>query len=391
LESALYWALTSYGKQDLPAPKELLQKGYEGFPSIEADNRAVQDIPFFNDWASHPEKDEYWQKIDGENRTKTLQAPALLMVGWYDPFLPTQIADFLSIRREAKPEIANATKLIIGPWAHARTVILPDGTTPRNYRLESLAPSIPWFDKHLMGEMEDKGGMKNVRIYVMGKNIWRDEQEWPLKRTHYKNYYLHSDGKANSSHGNGVLNLTPPSTNESIDTYIYNPLNPVPSAGGTMLGPSAGTERQNKIEAREDVLVYTTAPLTEDVEVTGPISLIFHVSTTAPNTDFTAKLVDVYPDGSAYNISEGILRKKYQNLSQPTQIQIELWPTSQVFFQGHRIRLEVSSSNYPRFDRNPNTGGEIATEFQPVTATQNVHHNRDIPATLILPIVPQIK
>ncbi|MBF2065450.1 MAG: CocE/NonD family hydrolase [Calothrix sp. C42_A2020_038] len=382
-ESALYWAVTSYGKQDIPASEKVLKKGYEGFPLIKADDRAVQDIAFFNEWASHPEKDDYWKAIDGENRTKTLQAPALLMAGWYDPFLPTQIEDFIKIRREAKPEVQSATRLIIGPWAHARTVTFPDGTTPRNYRLESLAPSIPWFDKHLLNYSKSKSP---VQIYVMGKNIWRDEQEFPLARAKYTNYYLHSNAQANTLNGDGVLDLTPPAT-EAPDVYTYNPLNPVPSAGGTMLGPRAGIEKQNDIETRNDVLVYTTTPLQEDTEVTGLVRLVLYVSTTAPNTDFTAKLVDVYPDGSAYNVSEGIIRKQYDSTKQPSQIDIDLWPTSQLFFKGHRIRLEVSSSNYPRFDRNPNTGRPIATEVYPVAAKQTVQHNQQAPSRLILPIV----
>lgn len=373
LESALYWAITSYGKQDNPASEEVLKPGYKGFPLIKADDRAIQDIPFFNEWASHPEKDEYWKAIDGENRTNTLQAPALLMAGWYDPFLPTQLADFLKIKSEAKPLVAKNTRLIIGPWAHARTVTFPNGYTPRNYRLESLAPTIPWFDEHLLDNLKSEAP---VQIYVMGKNIWRQEQEFPLARTIYTKYYLHS---------NGVLNLTPQNT-EIPDTYIYNPLNPVPSAGGTMLGPRAGIEKQNDIENRNDVLNYTTASLPEDIEVTGPIRLILYVSTTALSTDFTAKLVDVYPDGSAYNVSEGIIRRQYAP-EQPTQIEIELWATSQVFFKGHKIRLEVSSSNYPRFDRNPNTGRPIATEINPVEAKQVIYHEQKAPSYLVLPII----
>lgn len=374
LESALYWAVTSYGKQDNPASEKVLQLGYEGFPLIKADDRAVQDIPFFNDWASHPEKDDYWKTIDGEERAKSLQAPALLMAGWYDPFLPTQITDFLKIKSTAKPEVAKNTRLIIGPWAHARTVTFPNGYTPRNYRLESLAPSIPWFDKYLLNKQKSEAP---IQIYVMGKNVWRTEQEFPLARTIYTKYYLHNDG---------VLNLTPQNT-EIPNTYIYNPLNPVPSAGGTMLGPRAGIEKQNDIENRNDVLNYTTTPLKEDIEVTGPIRLILHVSTTAPNTDFTAKLVDVYPDGSAYNVSEGIIRRPYTP-KQPTQIEIELWATSQVFFKEHQIRLEVSSSNYPRFDRNPNTGHPITTETNPVEAKQIIYHDKKAPSYLVLPIIP---
>ena len=162
-----------------------------------------------------------------------------------------------------------------------------------------------------------------------------------------------------------------------------------------MLGPRAGVTRQDEVEARLDVLVYTTPPLSEDLEVTGPIKLVLFVSTTAPNTDFTGKLVDVHPEGEAYNVSDGILRRRYPELSnpeghnRPVKIEIDFWPTSFVFFKNHRIRLEVSSSNYPRYDRNPNTGHAIATETHPIVATQSVYHGPDSPSRLILPLVPR--
>ena len=399
LESALYWATLSYGKQDIPLPPTELQRGYIGWPLLEADDRAVKNIPFFDTWASHIAPDEYWKAVDGEGRARDLKAPALLMAGWYDPFLPTQLADFQRVRTEADPDVAAATRLVIGPWTHANTVTFPDGGKPKNYRLESIGPSIPWFDQQLKG-LPDSGYPTPVRIYVMGLNRWRNETEWPLARTRYTPYYLHSQGQANTLHGDGFLSLEPPVGDEARDSFVYNPDNPAPSAGGSMLGPNAGIQAQNDIESREDVLVYSTSPLAEDLEVTGPVQLMLQVSTTAPNTDFTAKLVDVYPDGRAYNVSEGILRRRYakepvrqgskedlRTTSDPTKITIDLWPTSQVFFRGHQLRLEVSSSSYPRFDRNPNTGGNIPTEREPVAATQTVHHTQKAASYLRLPIV----
>jgi hypothetical protein len=155
-----------------------------------------------------------------------------------------------------------------------------------------------------------------------------------------------------------------------------------------MLGPSAGIQLQNDVEGRADVLVYSTDPLQTLLEVTGPVALELYVGTSAPSTDFAAKLVDVFPDGSAYNVSEGILRQRYESGMQPVRIEIELWPTSIVFLKGHRVRLEVSSSSYPRFDRNPNTGRDIATESWPQTARQTVFHGRDFPSRLTLPVIP---
>lgn len=368
-----------------------MHQGYDGWPLLEADDRAVQDIPFFNIWAGTPKRNAYWRAVDGRDRSHALQGPALLMAGWYDPFLPTQIEDFQAIQAHAAPEVVQTARLVIGPWTHANTVTFPDGAVPRSYRLESIAPSLPWFDQHLKGKSQT-AYPSPVCIFVMGANIWRNETEWPLDRTEYTAYYLHSDGHANSVMGDGQLNRESPKHKEPNDHFVYDPNEPVPSAGGAMLGPNAGIQAQNAVEAREDILVYTTPPLKQDLEVTGPVQLTLQVSTTAPNTDFTAKLVDVYPNGDAFNVSEGILRRTYSakqsNDKLPTTITIDLWPTSQFFFQGHQIRLEVSSSNYPRFDRNPNTGQFIPMEQKPIVANQTIHHTIDNPSVLVLPIVP---
>jgi hypothetical protein len=161
-----------------------------------------------------------------------------------------------------------------------------------------------------------------------------------------------------------------------------------------MIGPRAGVARQDEVERRRDVLVYTSDPLAGDLEVTGPVTLFLHVATTAPSTDFTGKLVDVHPDGAAYNVSDGILRRSFAALppgpSRPlTEIRVDLWPTSMLFRKGHRLRLEVSSSNFPRYDRNPNTGRAVARETQPVAAVQTVFHGAGAPSRLILPVVPR--
>jgi len=387
LESALYWALWSAGDGSKRPSADVLERGFNGFPLIEADDRAIGNVSFFNDWVRHPEKDGYWDTIDDEKRASSLRSPVLLMAGWYDPFLPTEIADFKRIRNTTTREASFKSRLIIGPWSHARSVAFPNGFEPRNYRLESLAPSLDWFDHHLSARKNQIRKRAPVEIFVMGKNEWREEQEWPLARTQYTLYYLRSGGNANGLSGDGTLTRALPTSDGTQDTYIYDPKIPVPSQGGAMFGPRAGIKKQNQIEERKDVLVYTTEPLKDDLEITGPISLRLFVSTSAPNTDFTGKLVDVHPDGSAYNVCDGIVRRSYNKGLLPIEIQIDLWPTSMVFFKGHRIRLEVSSSNFPRFDRNPNTGRPVATETNPVTATQTVHHGQLTPSRIILPVI----
>jgi hypothetical protein len=395
LESALYWSVwIDWEYVEKPSP-EFLDTGYVGFPLVESDDRTGQDIGFFNEMALHTDRDRFWMEIDGENRAESLVAPALLMAGWYDPFLPTMLDDYKRIRLGAEPHVAAATRLTIGPWAHARAVELPEGFLPRNYRIESLAPALPWYDLQFRAEAGQDDGALPVRIFVMGRNEWREEEAWPLARAIDTNYYLRSDGNANSASGDGALSLSPPGAEEPPDTYTYDPRKPVPTAGGAMFGSRAGAALQENVESRPDVLVYTTPPLQEDLEVTGPIKLILNVSTTALSTDFTGKLVDVYPDGSAYNISDGILRRDYDPRAEDSvdsrteEIAIDLWPTSIVFFKGHRIRLQVSSSNYPRFDRNPNTRGNIPTETDPIVANQKVHHAPNTLSRLILPVIPR--
>lgn len=389
LESALYWALRSYRDWDKIPSVKTLDRGAWGWPLLEADSRAADDIPFFNDWAGHVHKDNYWAAIDGADRAASLAAPVHLIAGWFDPFLPAQLDDYVRIRTEAEAGVASSSRLVIGPWAHARPVVLPGGRKGDNYRRAALAPSIAWYDTHVAGSAADARNTAPVQVFVMGENTWRAEQEWPLARTRFTEFFLSSRGYANTSAGDGELALSAPAAARAYDQFTYDPNDPVPMAGGAVLGPRAGTEPQNRVESRHDVLVYTTGPLDEEVEVTGPVRLILYVRTSAPNTDFTGKLVDVHPGGTAYNVCEGILRRSYAPTDQPVQIEIELWPTSIVFLKGHRIRLQVSSSSFPRFDRNPNTGAYIPAETRPVTARQRVYHGGDTPSRLILPVIPR--
>jgi hypothetical protein len=230
----------------------------------------------------------------------------------------------------------------------------------------------------------------------MGINQWRDEQEWPLARTRYEKYYLHSIGKANSLNGDGLLDTKPPE-DEPGDVFNYDPHNPVPTTGGCNMTIPAGPFDQRKVEERSDVLVYTTAPLKKPVEVTGPIHVILYASSSGFDTDFTAKLVDVCPDGTAWNLADGIIRTRYRNSSKKPELiepgniykyDIDLWVTSNVFLPNHRIRLEISSSNFPRFDRNPNTGHPFGKDAEIIIAQQTIYHNFKNPSYVLLPIIP---
>jgi len=254
-----------------------------------------------------------------------------------------------------------------------------------------------WFDYYLKGI--DTGILDEppVKIFVMRENVWRDEQEWPLARTRYTPYYLRCQGQANSLHGDGRLELVGPAE-EPPDRFVYDPDDPVPTCGGNTLIIPMGVQDQRQVETRQDVLVYTSAPVAEPMEVTGPVVVKLFASSSAVDTDFTAKLVDVRPDGYAQNLADGILRTRYRasrmrpSFLTPNQIYeltIDLWATSHVFLPGHRVRLEVSSSNFPRFDRNLNTGEDQATSSRRQTAGQAIFHDSRYSSHILLPLIPR--
>jgi putative CocE/NonD family hydrolase len=217
-----------------------------------------------------------------------------------------------------------------------------------------------------------------------------------LARTQFQKFYLHSDGSANSNTGDGTLSILP-AADAKIDKYAYDPLNPVPTKGGAILFYEFGTFDQTEIEQRDDVLVYSSEPLQSELEVTGNIKVILYAASDSKDTDWTAKLLDVYPDGRAFNLCDGIIRARYhKNLSKPELIQpnkiikyeIDLWATSNVFLPGHRIRVEISSSNFPRFDRNPNTGNPFGMDSELRIAHQKVYHSKQCPSHIVLPVIP---
>jgi putative CocE/NonD family hydrolase len=293
---------------------------------------------------------------------------------------------------------------MIGPWYHGpftgKTGDVDFGSEA-NFEKASDELTLRWYDflfKDVHNAVEKE---KPVKIFVMGKNVWREEEDWPLARAKNTRFYLHSGGKANTLSGDGALGLTPPQA-ETRDSFVYDPADPVPTRGGGLccdnphLASGAFDQRAN--ENRGDVLVYTTPILQEDMEVTGPISVELYASSTAVDTDFTAKLVDVRPDGYAQNLSDGILRARYRNsqekaeLMQPGNVyrfNIDVWATSNVFLAGHRLRLEISSSNFPRFDRNLNTADDPEKGAHWLKATNTIYHDREHPSALILPVIPR--
>ena len=358
--------------------------------------------PYFIDWLAHPNYDDYWKQWSIEENYANIQVPALTVAAWYDLFQGGSLRNYMGIKAHAGNEAArNGQHLIVAIGGHSgsgRKVgevdFGPDAPFDEN------AVTLDWYDYLFSGKQNEFGG-KPVHIFVMGENKWRDEDSWPLDRAKQTKYFLHSAGKANNASGDGALSTTAEHS-EVPDTFVYDPGNPVPTVGGPLCCDSIhlepGARDQKEVEARPDVLVYSTPPLEQDTEVTGPVTLNLYAKSSAVDTDFTAKLVDVWPNGLAQNLTEGILRAVYrESASAPTPIvpgqvyeyKIDVWSTSNVFLKGHRIRLEVSSSNFPRFDRNLNNGKNAADSSDYVKATNTILHDAEHPSTLLLPIVPR--
>jgi putative CocE/NonD family hydrolase len=359
--------------------------------------------PYFLDWLQHPKYDNYWKTISIEDRYSEIRVPALHIAAWYDIFLGGSLRNYVGLKsRAATEEARNGQRLlvIIGGHAGGPRHVGEIDFGPEADQFDEGEATLSWYDFLFKGVQNEFSNGKRVKIFVMGRNQWRLEDDWPLARTRYTQYFLHAQSAANSSRGAGVLSTSAPGE-EPVDKFIYDPANPVPTLGGPLCCDSEhrapGPYNQSQVEERDDVLVFSTAPLDHDVEVTGPVRLNFFASSSAVNTDFTAKLVDVSPGGSAINITEGILRAIYRDSPEypaplvPGKVYpltIDLWATSNLFRAGHRIRLEISSSNFPRFDRNLNTPGSAAYSSKLAVATNRVLHDRAHPSALVIPVVP---
>jgi uncharacterized protein len=309
--------------------------------------------------------------------------PSLNVGGWYDIFLADTIANFQAMRQNGQP-----TKLLIGPWTHVTRgnpvgeLNFGFGSTQNfiNLQMDFGRVQLRWFDHWLKGIDTGMLNEPPISLFVMGANVWRAEPEWPLARAVNTPFYLH---------GKGGLSADQPRSEEP-DCYVYDPANPVPTRGGaTLMTPEfpAGPMDQRDIEARDDVLSYTTEPLGSDTETTGPVTVRLWACTSAPHTDFVARLVDVHPDGRAFNLTDGIVRASFEP-NQPTELTIDLWATSNVFKAGHRIRVDVTSSSFPRWDRNPNTGHPFGSDDELRPARQTILHDADHPSHIVLPVVP---
>jgi hypothetical protein len=366
-------------------------------PVREADVAATgQQSAVYRESVDHPADDDYWKSFSTREHIKDIHIPVFAVGGWYDNYAESDLQGFTALRKAS-----GLNRVLIGPWPHNMSIPFKNVSFGPQANLPIRRFQMQWFDHWLKGQDTPVVSQPPVQIFVMGANVWRTENEWPPARTKYVRYYLTSNGHANSLFGDGALASAPPA-HAAPDQFTYDPMKPVPTMGGAICCNPAvfpwGPMDQRPVEKRHDVLVYTSAPLTEDTEVTGQVQVVLRASSDAPDTDFTAKLLDVFPNGEARNLTDGILRARYREslekakLMKPGEVyhlEIDAGVTSNRFGKGHRIRVEISSSNFPRFDRNLNTGRAVEEETQTRSAKQVVYHDRNYHSYLVLPVIPK--
>lgn len=358
--------------------------------------------PYYYEWLTHPDESDWWRFADVEQDFEKIKVPVYLVTGWYDNnYGPVGATRGFNGMRARGGSLAarQRTKLIIGPWTHTNLAITKTRFGELNFGanagLDFEAFLLRWFDARLRGIDTGIDREPPVRIFTMGANRWRWENEWPPARAQETAWYLSSGGAANTAAGDGALIASEPAT-ASTDRYVFDPSAPVFDARYE----ESGALDQAAFESRDDVLVYTSAPLQEDTEVTGEMFADLFVSVDQPDTDLAVRITDVHPDGTSYSVNgpeAGFLRLRYRNglhrqeLLQPGEIvrvRIGQMLTSNLFKRGHRVRLQVTSSRMPHFDANPNTGEEIATATSLRPATVTVHHGPGTPSRVLLPVIP---
>lgn len=379
-------------------------------PFLDAEVLKFEGVPirkFFNEWVDHCDDKAYWEKMGQPLGIENVNVPCFFYTGWFDYMCQGQADNFeLLSHRADNPELAASHRMVLGPWIHTTEygtstdsnsgVRYGELTFPPNsgYTKEMYDSFMKFYEKYLKGnENADTGAP--VRIYVMGDNVWRDEQEWPLARTVYTPLYLDSEGDARTVSGNGTLSFDPPNCTEK-DEYDYDPMNPCDNTDSD-LHKGIIKDRREK-EMREDMLVYTTDVLENDVEVTGNVRAKFFIQSSAVDTDFFVRLVDVLPDGKAYGYLSGVFRMRYRDGYHKSRymtpgeiypVDFKVGPLSLVFKKGHRIRIEITSSDFPEYDRNLNTAEPMGYGKEAVVAHQTILHTKEYPSHMLLPLIPR--
>lgn len=373
-------------------------KVHRHLPLSTMDEAAGRPSRHWKEMFAHTQLDQWWEPLRYQNKFDRVKVPVLHISGWYDDEQVGTPLNFIGMTTKgATPEVRRSQKLLMGPWPHAvnSTSRLGEVDFGPTAVIDLNGYWLRWFDYWLKGI--DNGIIRepSARIFVMGENRWVDENEWPIARTQWVKYYLHSRGRANSLFGDGSLTTALPE-GESFDSFTNDPSRPVPFITEPSFAQIGSTDDYRAVERRDDVLVYTSAPVTEDVQVCGPITARLFAASSARDTDFMMKLLDVWPNGYAQRLTDGMVRARFrEGMERPQLIEpgrvygysIDLWNTCQTFKKGHSIRIEVASTAFPKYDRNPNTGEPLGTTKRLEVAQQKVYHDRGRASYILLPVV----
>ena len=371
-------------------------------PLSDVDEAIGWPMPWLDAMLTHPEPNGYWTRLDLTSRLPELQLPALHVVGYYDFFSRESVGNFMIMQKQAHdPKTRQQQRLILGPWDHGSVGKTKTGEVEfgPEATVDTFASQLDWFDRHLK---QDPSALSKpfppVRYFSMGDNVWHDAQTWPPEGFTATSFYMHSDGKANTRQGNGRITREAPTGNQSADSFRADPAKPTPSNPITEARPIKaagwGPVDQSATEDRDDVLVYTSEPMTEPLSFAGNAEAKLHVSTDTPDADWAVKLIDVHPDGFAQNIARGILRGRYRTsllkpeLMQPGkvyEITVDLGPVAATIAKGHQLRVDISGADFPLYDRNPNTAEGIFGNKTAI-ATEQVHHKPGALSRIVLPV-----
>jgi|HubBroStandDraft_4_1064222.scaffolds.fasta_scaffold09840_2 putative CocE/NonD family hydrolase len=366
-------------------------------PLVALDEASGRTMPAWRDLFDHPQLDAYWEAERYQNKFDRVQVPVLHISGWYDDEQVGTPLNYIGMTAQGPMSVRKKQHLLMGPWPHGinSKSKLGDVDFGPTAIIDLKKTMLRWYDAWMKDVDNGVKGEPPVRIFVMGANHWADEREWPLARTQYTDFYLHSGGGANTLYGDGQLSTDAPAA-EKADKFVYDPANPAPFITDPSFAQIGGPDDYRAIERRDDVLVYTSKPVTADTEVCGPIKVTLYAATTARDTDFTAKLIDVWENGFAERLSDGIVRSRFRNgmskqeLAQPGAVyeyHIDGWNTCEMFKVGHRIRLEISSSAFPKYSRNLNTGEALGKNSDMITAEQTIYHDAQHLSHVTLPVV----
>ncbi|MEQ6378068.1 CocE/NonD family hydrolase [Bacillaceae bacterium S4-13-56] len=376
------------------------EKIYKHLPLEAMDEELGFELDRWHEEFKHAKLDDWWKRISYQDKFHEIDLPALHISGWYDDEQIGTPLNFQGMATNGASEFARKNqKMIMGPWPHQinQSTKLGDLDFGSDSLIDLNHYILRWFNLWLKGENDGIKEDPPVKMFVMGDNQWRDEHEWPLARTEWIKYYIDSKGRANSRFGDGFLSQGKPKGNDS-DQYTYDPNDPVPFITEATSAQIGGPDNYSSIERRDDVLVYSTEELEKDVEVSGPIKMELFASTSAKDTDFMVKLIDVWPNGYAQRLTDGMVRARFrESMGNPTLVTpgetykyiIDCWNTSHMFKKGHRIRIEISSSAFPKYDRNLNTGEELGKTTNIKIAHQTIYHNEKNPSAIILPVIPR--